>query len=64
MLNHSFLVVLVTATLRDHNILSQHYEYGYDIIAKQMEAKAQVRQESHVRISTDADEIYIVHTPA
>ena len=51
---HSSL--LVTSILRDH-ILLQDHEYGYEIITKQMEAKAQVRQENHARTSTNADEI-------
>ena len=51
---HSSL--LITSTLCNH-ILSQDHNYGYDIIAKQIEAKAQVRQENNERTSADADEI-------
>ena len=51
---HSSL--LVTSILCDH-ILSQDHEYGYEIIAKQLEAKALVCQENNVKTSTDAEEI-------
>ena len=51
---HSSL--LVTSILRDH-ILSQDHEYGHEIIATQLEAKALVRQENNVKTSTDAEEI-------
>ena len=52
---HSSL--LVTSTLCDH-ILAQDHEYGYEIIVKQLEAKALVRQENYVKTSADAEEIY------
>ena len=45
---------LVTSTLCEH-ILSQDPEYGYEVIAKQLEAKAQVCQENHVRTSIEAE---------
>lgn len=32
--------------------------YGYDVIAKQLEAKVQIHQENNVRTSTEAEEIY------
>ena len=48
--------LLVTSTLCEH-ILSQDTEYGYDVIAKQLESKALVRQQNHAKSSTDADEI-------
>ena len=48
--------LLVTSTLCNH-IFSQDHDYGYDIIAKQIEAKAQVRQENNERTSADDDEI-------
>ena len=48
--------LLVTSTLCQH-ILSQDTEYGYDIIAKQLESKALVRQQNHAKSSTDVDEI-------
>ena len=51
---HSSL--LVTSILCDH-ILSQDHEYGYETIAKQLEAKALIRQENNVKTSTDAEEI-------
>ena len=47
---------LVTSTLCEH-ILSQDPEYGYEVIAKQLEAKTQVRQENHVRNTTEAEEL-------
>ena len=47
---------LVTSVLRDH-ILSQDPDYGSDIINKQLESKALVRQENNARRSTEADEI-------
>ena len=47
---------LITSTLYEH-ILSQDPEYGYEVIAKQLEAKTQVRQENHVRTSTEAEEL-------
>ena len=47
---------LVTSTLCEH-LLSQDHEYGYEVIAKQLEAKTQVRQENHVRNSTEAEEL-------
>ena len=49
---HSSL--LITSTLCNC-ILSQYPEYGYEIVAKQLESKALVRQENN---STDADEIF------
>ena len=49
--------IIVTSILCDH-ILSQDHEYGCDIVAKQLEAKALVRQENNVRISTHAEEMY------
>ena len=54
---HSSL--LVTSTLCDH-ILAQDHEYGYEIIVKQLEAKALaiVRQENYVKTSADAEEIH------
>ena len=39
-------------------ILSQYPEYGYEIVAKQLELKALVRQENNANNSTDADEIF------
>ena len=48
--------LLVTSTLCEH-ILSQYTEYGYDVIAKQLESKALVRQQNHAKSSTDVDEI-------
>ena len=51
---HSSL--LVTSILCDH-ILSQDYEYGNEIITKQLEAKTLVRQEKNVKTSTDAEEV-------
>ena len=48
--------LLVTSALCEH-ILSQDTEYGYDVIAKQLESKALVRQQNHAKSSTDADEI-------
>ena len=48
--------LLITSTLCNH-ILSQDHNYGYDIIAKQIEGKAQTRQENNERTSADADEI-------
>ena len=47
---------LVTSTLCEH-ILSQDLEYGYEVIAKQLEAKAQVRQGNHIRNSTETEEL-------
>ena len=47
----------VTSILCDH-ILSQDHKYGYEIIAKQLEAKALVRRENSVKTSADAEEIY------
>ena len=47
---------LVTSTLCEH-ILSQDPEYGYEVIAKQLEAKTQVRQENHARNTTKAEEL-------
>ena len=47
---------LVTSTLCEH-ILSQDPEYGYEVISKQLEAKTQVRQENHVRNTTEAEEL-------
>ena len=49
--------LLVTSILCDH-ILSQDHKYGYEIIAKQLEAKALVRRENSVKTSADAEEIY------
>ena len=46
---------LITSFLCDH-ILSQDPDYGYDIIEKQLEAKAQVQQENRERTSTQAIE--------
>ena len=51
---HSSL--LITSILCDH-ILSQDYEYGYEIITKQLEPKALVRQENNAKTSADAEEI-------
>ena len=51
---HSSL--LVTSILCDH-ILSQDYEYGREIITKQLEAKTLVRQEKNAKTSTDAEEV-------
>ena len=51
---HSSL--LVTSILCDH-ILSQDYEYGYEIITKQLEAKALVRQEKNAKTSTNSEEV-------
>ncbi len=48
--------LLVTSILCDH-ILSQDEEYGWEIIAKQLESKALVRQENNAKSSMDADEI-------
>ena len=48
--------LLVTSTLCNC-ILSQYPEYGYEIVAKQLESKALVRQENNANNSTDADEI-------
>ena len=47
---------LITSILCDH-FLSQDHKYGYEIIAKQLEAKALVRQENSVETSADAEEI-------
>ena len=49
---HSSL--LVTSILCDH-ILSQDHEYGYEIIANQLEAKALVCQENNVKTSADTE---------
>ena len=51
---HSSL--LVTSILCDH-IHSQDHEYAYETIAKQLEAKALIRQENNMKTSTDAEEI-------
>ena len=41
----------------DH-IISQDPEYSYEIVAKQMEAKAQITQEIKERISSEFNEVY------
>ena len=51
---HSSL--LITSILCDR-ILSQDHKYGYETIAKQLEAKALVRQENSVKTFADAEEI-------
>ena len=51
---HSSL--LVTSILCDH-ILSQDYEYGNEIITKQLEAKTLVRQEKNAKTSADVEEV-------
>ena len=48
--------ILVTSILCDH-ILSQDHEYGYEIIAKQLEAKALIHRENSMKTTTDAREI-------
>ena len=48
--------LLVTSTLCNH-ILSHDEGYSYEIIAKQLESKALVRQENSAKCSTDANEI-------
>ena len=49
--------LLVTSTLCDH-ILAQDHEYEYEIIVKQLEAKALVHQENYAKTSADAEEIH------
>ena len=51
---HSSL--LITSILCDH-ILSQDHKYGYEIIAKQLKAKALVHRENSVKTFADAEEI-------
>ena len=45
--------LLVTSALQDH-IISQDEDYGYDIISKQLESKAFVRQQNKKKSSKDA----------
>ena len=47
----------VTSTLYDHTI-SQDLDYSYEIIAKQLEAKAQISQETKERTSSEFNEVY------
>ena len=47
----------VTSTLCDH-IISQDLDYGYEIIAKQLKAKAQISREIKERTSSEFNEIY------
>jgi hypothetical protein len=47
----------VTSTLCDH-IISQDPDYGYEVIAKQLEAKAQISRENKERTSSEFNDIY------
>ena len=47
----------VTSTLCDH-ILSQDPDYNYEIIAMQLEAKAQISREAKERVSSEFNEVY------
>ena len=47
----------VTSTLCDH-IISQDLDYGYEIIAKQLKAKAQISREIKERTSSEFNEVY------
>ena len=48
--------LLITSALYDH-IISQDEDYGYDIIAKQLESKATVRQQTKEKNSKDAHDL-------
>ena len=48
--------LLITSTLYDH-IISQDEDYGYDIIAKQLESKATVRKQTKEKNSKDANDL-------
>ena len=48
--------LLITSALRDH-ILSQDDEYGYEIIAKQLQSKATIRNANKERSSEDANDL-------
>ena len=49
--------LLITSALQDH-ILLQDHEYGYDILAKQLESKATISNSNKKRSLRDADDLY------
>ena len=49
--------LLITSALQDH-ILLQNHEYGYDILAKQLEFKATIANSNKERSLRDADDLY------